>query len=308
MNVPSQPGWWHSAPPVCTPLLPIDPLGPTLKGLNSAWEADVVSPDDDEPVRCVFKHMDHPGKLPVEMACALTASVLGSRVPRPCLVRATPSSLSFALTKAQFPTQANASATMLLFGSTFVTNGGFFEQLTQAEDATLDRAVWNHFCNESPMAAKAAALDELLANWDRHSRNMRFDGKSWWLIDHDNALHHALGKDPRAMNADFAAHKNQIASQLHTRQPQEHGMPNAARLTSDKVQLVQALAARVSLWQDEDPVVTHIWQQTAPLIGLLGRRLPMLQSLIGARINANQPTPLQWSTPPEPPAPPDPPA
>lgn len=300
MDAQSPAEWWHSAPPVCTPLLPIDPLGPALKGLNTAWEAEVLTQDDGEHFQCIFKHMDHPGKLPVEMACALTAAVLGNRVPRPCLVETTPSSLNILPTQTRFPTQTTASKTMLLFGSTYVVNGGFFEQLAHADDATLDSAVWNHFCNDTTTAAKAAALDELLANWDRHSRNMRFDGKSWWLIDHDNALRCALGKDPSSVSADFVAHKNQIAHQLQTRQ---HDMPRAARLTAEKVQLVQALAARARLWQHTNPEVTHIWQQTAPLIELLSRRLPMLQSLIGARINANQPTQLQWSTPPAPPAP-----
>ena len=290
--------WWMTAPKVCIPLLPADPITGPEKGLNTAWEGDVLPIDGGEPVYCAFKHVNHPGKLAVEMACALVAAVLGNKVPKPCLVRVEPGQLP------ALPQSAFKGPTALLFGSTYVGKNGFFEQLAQASDATLDNSVWQHFCSDAPMAAKGASLDELLANWDRHSRNMRFDGRAWWLIDHDNALASAVGKDAAALDASFKAHKNHIADQLGKRRSTDHQMENAARLTAGHHQTVMSLAARAAQWTDPDPLVANVWQQTAPLIELLSRRLPMLQALIGARIGATQPTELQWSTPPQPPTPP----
>lgn len=290
--------WWMAAPKVCIPMLPADPITGPAKGLSTAWEGDVLPIDGSEPIYCAFKHCNHPGKLAVEMACALVAAVLGNKVPKPCLVRVEPGQLP------TLPPSAFTGPSALLFGSTYIGTNGFFEQLAQASDATLDNSVWQHFCNDAPMAAKGASLDELLANWDRHSRNMRFDGRTWWLIDHDNALGAAVGKDVAALDASFKAHKNHIADQLTERRRNDHQMEDAARLTAAHQEAVRSLAARAALWNDADPQVANVWRQTAPLIELLSRRLPMLQALIGARIGATPPAALQWSTTPPPHTPP----
>ncbi len=286
MSKPSPEKWWMAAPKVCIPLLPADSITGPAKGLNPAWEGDVLPLDGSDPIYCAFKHVNHPGRLAVEMACALSAAVLGNKVPKPCLVRVERGQLP------ALPADAFTGPTTLLFGSTYVGKNGFFEQLALANDPALDNSVWEHFCNDAPMAAKGASLDELLANWDRHSRNMRYDGRGWWLIDHDNALGQAIGKDAATLNARFKAHKNNIADQLCTRKRSDHQMEKAAQLTANQQEAVLSLAARAKLWRDDDPAVTHVWQQTAPLIELLSRRLPMLQGLIGARIGAAQPTDL----------------
>lgn len=278
------------------PLLPIDPL--TTKGLNPAWESEVMDIATGSTVQCVFKHMSHLGKLPVEMACALTGAVLGNQIPKPCLVQVPRGLL------AELPESAYVHQSAYLFGSTYVTEGGFLEQLAEASDSTIDNAVWNHFCSNESMAAKGAALDELLANWDRHTKNMRFDGKSWWLFDHDQALGPAHGKDATKVAANFKAHDNKIAVNLKQRRPSDHGMPNAARLAHNKQTTVAALAAKAFMWQHTNPDVTAIWRQTAQLIDLLSRRLPMLQSLIGERIHTPKASDLTWSNTPKPAPPP----
>lgn len=298
MSKPSPEKWWMAAPKVCIPLLPADSITGPAKGMSTAWEGDVLPLDGSDPMHCAFKHVNHPGKLAVEMACALSAAVLGNKVPIPCLVRVEPGQLP------TLPLSAFSGPTTLLFGSTYVGKNGFFEQLAMAGDAALDNSVWQDFCNDAPVAAKGASLDELLANWDRHSRNMRYDGRGWWLIDHDNALAPALDQDPATLNPDFKTFDNKIANQLATRRRHDHEMPKAARLTAAQCEAVSSLAARARLWKDADPQVNQVWQQTAPLIELLSRRLPMLQDFIGARISLSQPADLQWSTPPTQPTPP----
>lgn len=298
MSATPQDDWWMHAPKVGIPMMPVDAITGADKGLCTAWEGDVLPLDGSEPLHCVFKQVRQPGMLPVEMACALVGAMLGNKVPRPCLVRVTPDLLP------ELNPSCFTGPTALLFGSTYVANGGFFEPLAHADDATLDSAVWNHFCSDATIAAKGAALDELLANWDRHYRNMRFDGRHWWLIDHDNALTPTVGADLGTLDATFRAHQNQIADQLRTRRPQDHDMPKAARLSSERLEKVQALAARAALWADADPQVHALWQQTAPLITLLSRRLPMLQNLINARIGVDEKPALSWTPTPEQPTPP----
>lgn len=286
--------WWMHPPKVCIPLLPADAINGPEKGHCTAWEGDILPLDGSEPMRSVFKYLNHPGKLAVEMACAMTAAMLGNNVPRPCLLKVTLGQLP------EMPSHAfSSNSTALLFCSTFISNSGFLEQLSQSNDATLDNSVWNHFCNDASTAAKGAALDELLANWDRHSRNMRFNGKHWWLIDHDNALTPALNIDTRDMDATFKASQNQIADQLRTRRPNDHQMADAALSTSKQYHAVLTLAAKAKMWTDSDQQVHAVWQKTAELIQLLSRRLPALQDLIGERIGANHSTSLQWTPTPK---------
>lgn len=290
--------WWMLPPKVCIPLLPVDAIIGSDKGHCTAWEGDVLPLDGSEPMRSVFKYLNHPGKLAVEMACAMTAAVLGNNVPRPCLLKVVPGQL------AEMPNHAfAANNTALLFGSTFIANSGFLEQLSQSNDATLDNSVWNHFCNDASTAAKGAALDELLANWDRHSKNMRFNGKHWWLIDHDNALAPAVDGDAHRMEATFKASHNQIADQLRTRRPNDHKMAHAALVAARQQREVLSLAAQARAWTDSDTQVHKVWQKTAELIELLSRRLPMLQSLVDERIGANNLTSLQWTPSPKSPPP-----
>ena len=292
MANPKTDPWWHHAPPVCEALLPIDPIR-GQNNLNDVWEGEVLlldSPMAGAVRRCVFKHHNHPGKLPVELACSTVAAALGNDVPAPCLVRARSADLP------DLPQHLLETDELLLFGCSYLTQDSFFEQLATSQDSTLDGAVWNSFCSDAPMAAKAAALDELIANWDRHSRNMRFDGKKWWLFDHDNSLLQTRGQDIGAMDATFKGHKNLVAGELLQRRPNDHKMPDAARLAAEKRQLVQTVGTRATFaWAHDDPKVMTLWRKTAALIDLLIRRLPMLQEMLGARIGSTTPTSLQWT-------------
>lgn len=293
--------WWDIAPPLCQALAPIDPIR-GQQNLNDVWEGEVLvldGPHANTVQRSVFKRHTHPGKLPVEMACTLVAGALGNDVPMPCLVQARAQDLP------GLPQQPAGQGDLLMFGCTYIQQDRFFEQLSTLADSTLDGAVWNHFCGDAPKAAKAAALDELITNWDRHPRNLRFDGTRWWLIDHDNSLRETEGKVLSEMEAGFKAHTNWVAGQLLERRRADHGMPDAARLAAARQQQILALSAKITTqWRNNDPRVSNIWQHTADLVNLISRRLPMLQALLGERIGAQTAPSLQWpSTPQQPPAP-----
>lgn len=292
--------WWESPPPTCQAMVPIDPIN-GQHNVNEVWQGDVLLLDSaaqGEVRKCVFKYHLMPGKLPVEMACTLVGGVLGNDVPQPCLVLATPADLP------GLPAHAGGSDDLLLFGCTHVDQDRFFEHLATLDNHTLGSAVWNSFCSNAPKAAKAAALDELITNFDRHPRNLRFDGSTWWLIDHDQSLLETHGKVVGEMDANFKSLQNQIADELLDRRRQDHQMADAARLSADKQQQVLALAARIrTQWRNADPRISEVWHHTADLVELLSRRLPMLQSLVGERIGALNPPSLTWTpTPQQPPS------
>lgn len=299
MEVNRNSAWWETAPPLCQALAPIDPIQ-GQQNVNDVWEGEVLlldGPHADTVRHCVFKRHNHPGKLPVELACTLVAGALGNDVPMPCLVQARPQDLP------GLPRHANNQGDLLLFGCTYIKQDRFFEQLATLADSTLDGAVWNHFCGDAPKAAKAAALDELITNWDRHPRNLRFDGKRWWLIDHDNSLMETHGKVLGDIDAGFKANANQVAGQLLNRRRSDHGMPDAARLAGARQRQILELSAKMATqWRANDARVSNIWQQTADLVSLISRRLAMLQSLLGERIGVQTPPSLQWSPTPQQPS------
>lgn len=279
-------------PALCTALEPVDEVK-GQKNLNKIWSGDVVvlEGNDQGAIRhCVFKLLDPSTALPIELACALTASLLGNDVPSPCLVQANAAELPGC------PAPLHGR-TLLLFGSSYLTQDSFFEQLAmQDNDTALNAAVWRHYCNDAPRAAKGAALDELISNFDRHMRNLRFDGARWWLIDHDMSLIETHNKDFDSLPATFTSHRNLIAAELLDRRRNDHGMPNAARISSNKAQDLAALATIASRWNHAHPGVQDAYQRTAALLKLLSRRLPMLEQMISARIGSKDPSTLQWTS------------
>jgi hypothetical protein len=291
---------WHTTPPiVCIPLAPIDSIKGPLS-VNPIWQGEVLPEDDDtaHPSLCVFKHLDHTGKLAIEMTCALAASALGMDVPKPCLVRAASAALP------NLPQQYLSHNELLLFGAALIKQDAFYVRLNTLYDAPLEKNVWDSFCTDISKAAKGAALDELLTNWDRHCRNLIFDGSKWWLLDHENCLSATHGQNVRHMNAAFKAHQNLIAKELLHRQPVEHSMPNAARLHSEKREKIMSMSACAAQWKHSDPAVQAIWKEVSTLLDLLSRRLPMLQHLIGERIGHTSEASALWNPPhnPTPPA------
>jgi hypothetical protein len=294
MDPQKQPAWWTQAPAICQALEPVEEIK-GQQNTNLVWAGEVLElegPRTGEVYRCVFKLLNLDTALPIEMACALTATLLGNDVPPPCLVWAQANELPGAPARLQ-------GAPVLLFGSAYINQDSFYEQLATLEnDAPLHSAVWNDFCKEAPRAAKGAALDELIANFDRHLRNLRFDGKRWWLIDHDMSLMKTHHQDAHQMPAEFKAHANQIAAELLARRRSDHAMNEAARRGADKQKTLLAMAAVANQWRHADADILAIWKRTSALLSLLGRRLPMLEQMIGERIGSNNPNTLTWTPPP----------
>lgn len=293
-NNSKEPPWWSVPPAICRPLLPIERID-GQQNVNPVWSGEVLELQgarEGESYRCVFKLLDDI-RMPIEMACALSATILGNDVPQPCVVVAKVADLPGA------PQRLAGQDEVLLFGSYYLKQDAFFEQLASLDtNDALAKAVWNSFCNDATKAAGGAALDELIANFDRHARNLRFDGVRWWLIDHDMSLRETHGKDIQQMQAGFKSAKNLIAAQLLDRRRSDHDMAGAARRSLDKLQTLLSIAAKARQWTHADARVVALWKSTATLLDLMGRRLPMLPSLIDARIGATSTTALQWTPPP----------
>lgn len=284
---------WMQPPAICQALEPIDKIT-GQRNAGHVWTGEVLELEGSrsgDVYRSVFKHLDPTTTLPIEVACALTGALLGNDVPPPCLVWANTAELP------QAPEGMKGNV-VLMFGCAYINQDSFYEQLAaQDSDTALHAAVWGSFCDDAPRAAKGAALDELISNFDRHLRNLRFDGKRWWLIDHDMSLMQTHGKVLAQMPADFKSFKNEIALELLDRRAQDHDMHVAARRSADKLQEVAALAAMAGLWSHEQHLVQDVWKRVAALLALLARRMPMLEDMIGARIGNPAETPTLWNPP-----------
>ena len=281
-------------PAVCYALPPlIKVTGQNNQGHVWSGEALLQTENQSTQVfRCVVKLLEPTTTLPIELACAMAGNLLGNDIPQPVLVWADRANLP------ELPMRI-ATEQVLLFGCAFIKQDIFFEQLAALDtNKTLDNAVWNSFCNDEKKAANGASLDEFITNFDRHTRNLRFDGKRWWLIDHDCALLQTHKQDLAVMDANFCSPINQIAQALLERRPMDHGMSGAARRAHDNIKDLSALAANAAQWRSADPELQNIWTRTAAVIALLARRLPMLELMIEQRIGNKDSNTLQWTLPP----------
>lgn len=283
-----------TVPAVCHALPPLI----RVTGQNNqghVWSGEALLPNEQNNTqifRCVVKLLEPATTLPIELACAMAGNLLGNDIPQPVLVWADRTDLP------DLPMRIKTEQ-VLLFGCAFIEQDVFFEQLAAFEtNKTLDNAVWGSFCDDQKRAAKGASLDEFITNFDRHTRNLRFDGKRWWLIDHDCALLQTHNQDLTTMGAGFPSSDNQIAQALLERRPMDHGMSAAARHAHDKITDLAVMAANAAQWRSTDPELQNIWTRTAAVLALLARRLPMLELMIEQRIGNKDPSTLQWTPPP----------
>lgn len=67
---------------------------------------------------------------------------------------------------------------------------GFASRFTQTIGfgGLLGRGVYHHLHKRWPQYDKAMVFDEWIANGDRNTGNILYDGKHYWLIDHGQAL------------------------------------------------------------------------------------------------------------------------
>lgn len=154
-----------------------------------------------------------PRRLYVEIACALIGRAAGLAVPEPLLALIFPAQAPF----------LNLAEPVFGFGSVQVSSPGL---PAQHLDGPID-AIRRALSNTSDFHL-VCAFDEWIANNDRVSENILYDGLRFWLIDHGEALPEGLQPRHRASGGNILLDDASAElSEFETRQALQH-LSNAA--------------------------------------------------------------------------------
>lgn len=252
--------------------------------LNPTWRGLVSPPDTTEAsLPMAIKYLgDSSVKISIELACGLAAVALRLPVPKPALVYCDREDLP------SLPISAKGEA-LLLFGSSFTPEDTIWAR-AKANSKNDAELIWQKVCDDS-IGPKGAAWDELIANPDRHHRNLINDGSRWWLFDHDKAIPPAsssttLAAASPSLNqfSEFFARANILASEMLKRHPMDHSLNHQPAEFEKSRDRLKALAHLIDKWEASDLRIKGVLQDSTVLVRLLVRRLPALALHINNRI------------------------
>jgi hypothetical protein len=192
---------------------------------------------------------------------------------------------------------------LLLYGSFFVEPDRYLAEVLRQDGGTED-ALWSRVCG-SQAGPRGAALDELLANPDRHVGNVLFDGRAWWLIDHERALQPAsewardwARRETRQHAVQFAARVNLLASHMLRLLPtKREWLARQPQAFDRQKRQLSALANWVGTWRDPDTRIEGLWQLTSLFLDLIATRLPALAHHLNKRAPDQSASQLEWTSP-----------
>lgn len=264
---------------------------------HNAWHARVVHeslPAYSIPMIVKAVHSDV--TMAVEVACGLAARQLHLNVPQPGLVVADRDDLP------ELDDDIPGDR-LLLVGSHYQRPDALFAE-AMSNDAAAEELIWQKVC-ESPVAKQGAAFDELIANPDRHCENILFDGTTWWLFDHDQALaptasYAAQHEDTEARQQAIAhsAEVNLLAEQLARRYANQYmAIIEQSRRMDSGARRLRALATYARAWSHPDKRLNDTLQLIGVVLGLISLRLPALADKITHRMQPGTSPPSLWTSP-----------
>lgn len=266
--------------------------------VNRTWRAMVQSPGSLEPaIPVALKYMESHVRLAMELGCSLAAHALKLPVPRGMLVLANPDELRGLPPEAR---RLSGRTEVLCYGSVLRWPEDTAERGIE-DDARVEDFIWQRFC-ETKTAAPGAAWDELVANDDRHTRNFIFDGARYWLIDHELALR-PLAESVRTLAQaatrqlilDHRAPRNQVAAQLRSRRPADHGMLTQPPAFQARIKTLEALALRMKTWRTGAAAIDAVLEDAETILRGIILRLPALGEQLTRRV-ATTSGPLLWES------------
>lgn len=251
---------------------------------HDTWYARVVPMNPGmHSLPMIVKRIPSPVVAAVEIACGLAARELRLNVPLPGLVVAERDDLPEL--EEDVPGQR-----FLLVGSHYQQPDALFAEVVAGHPAA-EELIWERVCS-TLIARQGAAWDELIANPDRHSENLLFDGSTWWLFDHDQALAPAkhytadAGDAQRRMQA--LAHnavENQLAEQLRQRLRDDiRAILEQSRKLEAGTRRLHALALQSRAWTHPESEIQHLLQLVSLILGLIHLRLPALAEKLHHRL------------------------
>lgn len=266
--------------------------------VNRAWRAMVQTPGSTEPaIPVALKFMESHVRVAMELGCSLAAYALRLPVPRGMIVLANPAELIGLPSDAK---RLSGRAEVLCYGSVLRWPEDTAEQVLD-EDARVQNFLWQRFC-ATKTAAPSAAWDELVANDDRHPGNFIFDGSRYWLIDHELALR-PLAESVRLMAIattrqlilGHRAKRNQVATQLRSRRPDDHAIPAQVPAFLAKMRALDALVLRMQHWRTGVPKLDAVLTDAETVVRGIMLRLPALGEQLAVRLSSKS-GPLLWES------------
>lgn len=232
---------------------------------QDVWRG-VIQMSSGKKITAFVKHIP-PRALAVEMIAALLGRSLELPIPRPILVNVLPIHLPSAKIKEK----------TIFFGSARVDQPDLAQWLSDEEsEEVMDRLrKWKH-------AIDAGCFDEWLANEDRHSKNILFDGKKdFVLIDHSHAI-------PESLLCSEASNRNTILEVIAQDKTlvELNGIRKAAKQRmTHKYHKNQPLPILLNSLAEE----MKDYLKFAPdLIKFLNDRLPYVETLVARRLGSTQ--------------------
>jgi hypothetical protein len=154
----------------------------------------------------------------------------------------------------------------------------------------VEEWVWARLC-ETPQGSAGAVWDELVANEDRHFENVVFDGRRWWLIDHEYTLQpvaKAMKKftDPQTRQGlvSFQAMDNLLAAEVLSRRT-DHNMQAFPKAFNSYKQHLAWMVSQARTWRtglhDVDTVLLMAWYY----LSSIELRLPALPLHLNERLS-----------------------
>ena len=252
---------------------------------NAVWRG-LVGPvrGNETGVPMFIKHLLTQQALATELACGIAAQTFGLPVPDPALVICDVSDLSGMGGRP-------VGAELICFGSRMQFEDPVFGR-QRGHDASAEEFVWARICG-TPTGATGAAWDELVANRDRHTENVVYDGVKWWLLDHELALEPLAQVMARFADAvvhqeiiDYRAPENRLANQMLTRRPADHGLRSQPRRFAAGVKRLAVTMEQMRNWSTGDSRIDPILQLAEIIVRSIHARLPALALHLDARIGA----------------------
>jgi hypothetical protein len=246
----------------------------------------------------IVKWMASSVAIATELACALAAQALKLPIPPGRLVLADADQLN------GLPARFEGKR-VLCFGSQLQWPDDL--AAFAHSDEAVEELIWNRLC-DLPEGPSGAAWDELVANDDRHHENVLFDGRRWWLFDHEKALEpisrvmkRFAQQAARQQVIDHRSKRNQLATQLQQRRPNDHRINDQPAGLLAARRRLQWLADTSRTWRVGDDTIDGTLSITEVVLRSIELRLPALAQDLQARLAQPQGATL-WDSSPQPPS------
>ena len=263
---------------------------------NKVWRGITQVPGNVEAgIPTVIKWIEKKEVVATELACSLAGQALKLQIPVGSIVLAEPGDLP------TLPDRViqNNPKSVICYGSELQWPDDL--QARPVANSGIENLVWDCLC-KTAQGPNGAAWDELVTNEDRHHENVVFDGKKWWLIDHERSLETVTQVMQRFTEQtskqkilDAQAKQNRLLREVLNRRPTDHNMNKLPKSWERMQQRLRWLASSSDKWKTNIPEVDSVLMMTSHYLWSIDLRLPTLALHLQKRMVTPN-NKLQWDS------------